>query len=169
MTPLVRTVDRDHCVATWDRVLLQVWRLSTTAEAIENLYTVTRAFMAQERRPISSLAIVESTSPPPSDAVRKALSKYYRELAPKMNAAIVVAEGGGFRAAIVRGVGLTLSMLAPKKLPFTFLGDVNEAAQLLAPNLSSTAGAEGLLSAVQDTRNHIPSSIEAGMASRSGH
>jgi hypothetical protein len=109
--------------------------------------------MREEREPISSLAIIEPSATPPSQAARKELSRFYREFAPRMRAAIVVAEGGSFRAAFVRGVGITLSTLAPRSLPFTFATNVKEAATVLAPHLSHLAGGSvGLQAALADLR-----------------
>jgi hypothetical protein len=154
----LRALDKDHCIATWDLVLLQIWRLGTSFAAVKNLSEIARSFIEERKGArISSLAIIESTATPPADAVRGALSKFYRELGPEMRAAIVVAEGGGFRAAFVRGVGITLSRLAPRSLPFQFVGSVSEATQLLGPNLSPLAGgAESLQRVIQGVRAQVP-------------
>jgi hypothetical protein len=45
--------------------------------------------------------MVESTSPPPNDKVRGPMSAVYRDAAPFMKEQIVVAEGSGFRPALV--------------------------------------------------------------------
>lgn len=143
-------------------MLIQIWRLGTTSEAVANLDKVARAFLAEEGVAISSLAIIERTSPPPGDSVRAELSAFYRELAPRMKEQIVVAEGGGFRAAIVRGVGLTLSTLAPRSLPFKFVGTVREATNLIAPHLSPLAGGvEGLERAIEEVRAEFNRSLAA--------
>jgi hypothetical protein len=128
--------DKDHCVGLWDRVLIQVWHYKTTARAIAELTLVARKFTVEAQAPISSLAIIERTSPPPHDQDRKLLANFYREFAPTMAMQIVVADGGGFRAALVRAVGVTLSTLAPRALPFKFVGDVTDASALLAAHLS---------------------------------
>jgi hypothetical protein len=149
----ILTLDDHHYVATWDRVLIQVWRGEATPLAIFELGPLAETFLREEREPISSLAIIEASATPPSEVARKELSRFYREFAPRMMAAIVVAEGGGFRAAFVRGVGITLSTLAPRSLPFTFASNVKDAATVLAPHLSKEAGgAAGLLSALADLR-----------------
>ncbi len=143
-------MDRDHCIATWDRVLIQVWHYATTAEAVARLNGLAQGLIAEARAPISSIAVVERTSPPPEDTVRTSLAKFYRDLAPQMKEQVVVAEGGGFRGAIVRAVGVTLSTLAPRALPFKFVGSVSEATTLVAPHLSRSAGGEKALFAVID-------------------
>lgn len=142
---VVRVIDKDHCVALWDRVLIQIWHLATTASAVAQLEQIARGYISQLNSPISSIAIVERSSPPPGDEVRALLSKFYRDLAPQMSQQIVVADGGGFRGAIVRAVGLTLSTLSPATLPFRFVGSVSEATSLVAPFLSPKAGGEPAL------------------------
>jgi hypothetical protein len=152
----IRTLDEDHCVATWDRALIQIWMGNVTSANVENLASVARAYLDQRRMPISSIAIVEPTSPPPSDHVRRELSSFYRELAPRMKEQIVVAEGSGFRSALVRGVGLTLSTLAPRSLPFKFVSTVRDATFMIGPHLSPTSGGgDGLQSAIDDVRRQI--------------
>jgi hypothetical protein len=123
-------------VALWDRVLIQVWHYKTTPSAIAELTRVARKFTIETPAPISSVAIIERTSPPPHDEDRKLLAAFYREFAPTMARQIVVADGGGFRGALVRAVGVTLSTLAPRALPFKFVGHVSDASALLAPHLS---------------------------------
>ena len=151
--PVIKILEPNCCFATWDRVLLQIWRLEVTAEAVENLRKIGRAFVYESKLPVSSLSIVESTSPPPSDKLRGALSAFYRDLAPQMKEQIVVAEGSGFRSALVRSVGLALSAIAPKSLPFKFVAGVEEAAVLIRPHLTPAAGgALGLQQAIKDVR-----------------
>jgi hypothetical protein len=151
--PKIRVVDRDHCVATWDRVLLQIWRLEVTAAAVDNLYKIGRLFVSEHQVPLNMLTIVEATSPAPSDKVRASLSTFYRELSPNMKEQIIVAEGSGFRAALVRSVGIALSTIAPRSLPFKFVGSVDEAAAMIRPHLGpSSGGIEGLHQAIREVR-----------------
>jgi hypothetical protein len=147
--------DTDHCITTWDRVLIAVWRYAATREAITGWGAISRAFHAEQPqgRKYCSISIVERTSPPPGEHVRGDLSRFYRELVPQVHEAIIVPEGGGFRAAMVRGVGVALSTLAPRALPFKFVESIQSAATLVGPHLSPTAGGVSrLVSAVDATR-----------------
>jgi hypothetical protein len=139
---LAPALDKDHCVALWDNVLIQVWHFAATAAAVTELERIARSFILQRGGRICSVAVIERTSPPPKDDVRVLLAKFYRELAPQMSEQIVIADGGGFRGALVRAVGVTLSTFAPRALPFRFVGSVNEATALVAPHLSARAGGE---------------------------
>jgi hypothetical protein len=157
IAPHIRHATPNYCIATWDRVLLQIWRREVTPDAIESLSSIGRAFVATSAGPTCSLALIESTSPPPTDKLRGALSAFYREMAPHMREQIIVAEGSGFRAALVRSVGLALSAIAPSSLPFRFVGGIDEAAALIRPHLTAGAGGvNGLNVAIKDLRGKLP-------------
>ena len=69
-------------------------------------------------------------------------------MVPKMAGAVLVAEGSGFRASLVRGVGLALTTLMPHRIPFKFVATVDEAVDHLAPKLRVTSGGSPVLKAV---------------------
>jgi hypothetical protein len=152
--PNVRIIDQNICFATWDRVLIQIWRGVATAEAPQQLLELGKVFLTENAgHPCSSLSIIESPSPPPGEKVRKLLATCYRELAPGLRHQIIVAEGSGFRSALVRGVGLTVSTFAPSLLPFNFVASMDEAALTISDALSSNAGgADALKAAVTSLR-----------------
>jgi hypothetical protein len=149
-------------VATWDRVLIQQWRGPATLEAAQQWLVLGEEFIKESGgQPCSNLSIVESSSPPPSEKVRRALSASFRGLAAGMHHQIVVAEGSAFRTALVRAVGLTLSTLSSSSLPLKFVVSLDEAALTLAPDLSAAAGgAAGLKSAIMSLRSHLDNYIQ---------
>jgi len=160
--PRLCTLDRNHAVATWDRVLLQVWRGEVTPQAVQQLLDVGRELISEHRgQRCCSLSVVESASPPPNDRVRPLLSACFRELAPGMQLQLFVAEGSGFRAAIVRGVGLALSTFAPSLLPFKFASSIREAAVAIGPQLSAQAGGP---QALEDAVGHLRAQLDAHTA-----
>jgi hypothetical protein len=154
MSLRIRGIDENHCFATWERVLIQIWRGEATLEAAQELLKISRAFLSEiSGQSGNSLSIVESRSPPPTDKVRPVLTACYRELAPATRNQIFVAEGSGFRSALIRGVGLTVSTFAPSLLPFKFAASVDEAAITIAPSLSpKSGGAEGLKQTIGSLR-----------------
>jgi hypothetical protein len=155
--PEIRNIDQNHVVATWDCVLLQLWRGEATARAMQGLREAGRALLAAHPgRACCSLSIIEPSSPPPSDHVRPVLSAVYRELGPGMRHQLFVAEGSGFRSALVRGVGLAVSALAPSLLPFKFASSIVDAAETIVPSLSArSGGAPALLEAVSFLRTRL--------------
>jgi hypothetical protein len=106
--------------------------------------------------PATSLFIVEPTSPPPEDTPRTQFAKFSRDIVKRMSLAVIVSEGGGFRAAIVRGVGVTLTTMLPHRASFKFVNDVKVAADLLEPYLAPrSGGAQELLLTVEQLRGRL--------------
>lgn len=153
----VRSIDDGYCLATWDRVLIQLWRGEATLEAAEDWLRMGEIFLRESAgQPCSTLSIVESRSPPPTDKIRLALTASFRGLAPRMRHQIVVGEGSMFRSALVRAVGLTLS-----PVPLKFAISVDEAALTLAPDLSpGSGGPEGLKAAVSSIRSLVDERLQ---------
>lgn len=145
--PVIHSIDSDRTFATWDRVLIQVWRGPVTIRSIRELEHVARQLTSGAAgAKVCSISIVEATSPPPADEARRQLSVFYRDLIPVMQEALVVAIGGGFRGALVRGVGIALSTLSPKTLPFRFVDSIPTAVELVSKHLTPGAGGPSALS-----------------------
>jgi hypothetical protein len=118
---------------------------------------IARELVAKDSLRASYFSIVEPSSPPPNDKARAELARFSRQIVPDMAAAIIVAEGGGFRASLVRAVGVTLTMLLPHRVPFKFPSNVEDGITLIAPHLSPGAGgAHGLRRALADVRAQFP-------------
>jgi hypothetical protein len=102
------------------------------------------------------LFIVERSSPPPGDDGRRNLATFSRDIVKRMSLAVVVAEGGGFRAALVRGVGVALTTLLPHQGNFKFVNDLDAGVRLLEPHLPpSSGGREALVAQVELLRDRI--------------
>jgi hypothetical protein len=157
--------DAGYCFLTWDRLALAIWRLSATRASVAEMTFVVRALMAKHDEPCSFLGIVEPTSPPPDEKARSELAKFSREVVPDLAMAIIVGEGGGFRASLVRAVGVTLTTLMPHRVPFKFLSSVEDAITLIAPHLSPGAGGiPGLRRAIADVRAQFPLGAGSGFS-----
>lgn len=149
--------DTSRCFATWDRVLFTIWRGPASPLAVAEMNQIARELVVKDSLPASYFSIVEPSSPPPNDKARAELARFSREIVPSMAVAIIVGEGGGFRASLVRAVGVTLTTLMPHRVPFKFLSNVEDAITLIAPHLSPGAGGrEGLRRALADIRAQFP-------------
>ncbi|HEV8551389.1 MAG TPA: hypothetical protein VGQ57_20215 [Polyangiaceae bacterium] len=145
--------DADHVVAMWHRSVIEVWRGVATVEGSERMIATCERMLAEVGTPVTFIAVLERSSPPPSEHVRKALARWSRDLVPRMASAVLVAEGGGFRAALVRGVGTALTLLMPHRVPFKFCTSIDEGLKVLAPSLvRSPGGVLGLSAAVEHAR-----------------
>jgi hypothetical protein len=74
---------------------------------------------------------------------------------PRLASAVLVAEGGGFRAALVRGVGVALTVLVPHRVPFKFCSGVQEGLKQIAPALVGSPGGVLGLSAALDLARQL--------------
>jgi hypothetical protein len=150
--PDIRVVDRDreHCIAVWDRIVFEIWRGPATLAGSTRMMTTCEELLRSGRGPVNFIAILERTSPPPSEPVRAVLAQWSREVVPRMETAIVVAEGGGFRSSIVRGVCTALTLLAPHRARFKFVGAVEDGLKLLVSPTPSTTRNLGQLRMVVD-------------------
>lgn len=148
--------DDAHVVATWGRTFIQVWRGAPTAKASARINDLAAGFVACSPSPATCLWVIEAKSPPPDDATRKNFAAFSRDLVASMQLAVIVAEGGGFRGALVRGVGAALTTILPHRSRFKFVDDVATAAELLAPYLTAgSGGPEALLRVIADARSKV--------------
>jgi len=156
----LQSLDENGGTTIFENTLLQVWRGTATAEAIARTNQIARSLIEDSPGSVTCLYLVESTSPPPLELARKQLVVFSRELASQMALAVIVAEGGGFRAALVRGVGIALSTMMPHRVPFKFVNGVEEALALLGPHLPKAGGGvAGLRDALSELRHAVAAKV----------
>lgn len=144
--------DRAYCAARHDQTLIVVWRGETTVAAIQAITASCEELLAAADGPATYIAVLERTSPAPSEPVRRVLARWSREVVPGFACAVIVAEGGGFRAALVRGVGVALTALVPHRVPFVFAGSAREGVERLAPFLLDGCTPVDLSRSIERTR-----------------
>lgn len=115
-------------------MLFTIWRGPASALAVAEMNQIASELVVKDSVRASYLSIIEPSSPPPNDQARAELARFSREIVPGMAMAIIVGEGGGFRASLVRAVGVTLTTLMPHRVPFKFLSNVEDAITLIAPH-----------------------------------
>lgn len=154
VTSAITHVSEDgYTVAVWEKTLIQIWRKDPTPDAIIKIARVGARLVAESNQ-ATTISIVEGTSGPPNEATRAELAKFTRDSVSKMAGAVIVTEGSGFRSAVVRGVGVTLTALAPHKVPYKFVSSVAEGVAVLLPHLPASAGGgSGLRDAIDELRN----------------
>ena len=153
---VVRSIDEVHAVGVWGTTLIQIWRGAPTGTTSSEVNRIASGLVASSFHPVSSLFIVERGSPSPDDETRKNFATYSRDIVSRMAISVVVAEGGGFRGALVRAVGVTLTTILPHSSKFKFVNDVSTAVRLIEPHLKpGTGGADGLAEAAEELRAKI--------------
>jgi len=161
---LVYACDSVHVVGSWSTVLIQIWRGPPSGEAFAGVNRAAQAFVDSHTKPVCCLFIVERSSPPPDDEARKKLATFSRDIVSRMAISAVVAEGGGFRAALVRAVGVTLTTILPHSSKFKFVNDVAVAVRLIEPHLKLPNGGEHLTQAAEVLRAKIGVAAEGAAA-----
>jgi hypothetical protein len=132
--------DADYCLATWHQTVISIFRGPASVEHVASISKQCRALLDSGNSSVTYLSVIERSSPAPSEPVRRELAHWSRDVVSRLSAAVLVAEGGGFKNALVRGVGVALTMLAPHKVPFKFASTVAEASELLARFIPDNAG-----------------------------
>jgi hypothetical protein len=152
----IRVTDDAHVVATWGRTFIQIWRGPPTGATSAEVNELATAFVKAAPFLATSLFIVEAKSPAPDEVTRRNFATFSRDIADQMSLAVIVSEGGGFRGALVRAVGIALTTILPHRANFKFVNDVETAAQLLAPRLMpGSGGAAALVAVAEEVRAKI--------------
>jgi hypothetical protein len=146
----VRVADEAHVVATWGRTFIQIWRGAPNGKTSAKVNQLAGEFVAASAIPATSLFIVEAKSPSPDDETRRNFATFSRDIVSQMKLAVIVSEGGGFRGALVRAVGVALTTILPHRSNFKFVNDLETAAQLLGPHLVPGSGGPAALVRVAD-------------------
>jgi hypothetical protein len=150
------SIGEGHAIATWNQTVIHVWRGAPTVENLQKMVDACEKLLATGQG-VTTLSIIERGSPAPGELARHALAAWSRDVVPRMAGAVLVAEGSGFRSALVRGVGVALTALVPHKVPFKFCSDVDEAlAELSHAIPSATGGIKALKLALDQVRAAMP-------------
>ncbi len=138
--------DGDYVLSVWHETVLTVFRGACSLQHALIISKTCKAVLAESRGDVTYLGVIERSSPAPTETVRRELATWSRDVVTKMRVAAIVAEGGGFKNALVRGVGVALTVLVPHQVPFKITSTVEEGVALVAPFLPSNAGGAAELS-----------------------
>jgi serine/threonine protein kinase len=164
--PEIVACDRDHCIGTWRNFLLVLWRGQTRVVSVEATRPVLEQLARRSPNSVGMISIVEDHAPAPSAEARAAIARLFASVAKDVVASAVAVEGTGFRAAFVRGVVTSLTMLARQPFPHKVFPGLQEAAAWLTPQgpfvAPHTATANQLVDAVTRWRAEYGARIGAG-------
>jgi hypothetical protein len=155
MSPSVHAWTRDQVIATWESVIIVVYRFETTMSGAAAAQEVFDALAREHRDGAFVLTVVEENAPMPTPEVRAMMARFLATRAPQIILSAVVYEGTGFRAAAVRSLVTGLALVS--KLPYRHkvFATVDEAASWFRSN-SPVAGAwpeHALSNVVAEARN----------------
>jgi hypothetical protein len=107
---------RDHIMATWECVVILIWRAETTSAGIRYAQDVFDALALKYPQGVFLLNVVEPDAPMPVPEVRSGMAAFLTKGGSRMTLSAVVHEGQGFRAAAVRSLVTGLALIT--KLPY---------------------------------------------------
>jgi hypothetical protein len=142
--------------AELDAVCIAVWR----KDSVMPRFMVQRQALLDlaDRFPGNAgfLCVVEPTSGPPGEEVRRATSRMFDDLGERLKAIAMVIEGTGFRSALVRSVASGIVMLSRKRtVPISYLATVAEGVQWMGQQHVAIGHAPALERAVEDARAQL--------------
>jgi hypothetical protein len=127
----VEVSTRDCVIATWDRVLLALWRGRTTVAAVRRGGELI-CQQAAEHGPLLMITVIEEGAPLPALEARMELVTVLKRANGMIDRSALVFEGEGFRAATVRAIVAGVSLFSRPDYPHRVFASVGAAARFLA-------------------------------------
>ena len=131
--------NRDYALATWNEIVAVVWRHETTVEAVRQLDAAVAELARSHPKGIGMLTIVAEGAPLPPSPARKAIAELLTARTAFIRCSVVIMEGTGFRAAAVRSVVTSLTMLSKHDFPHEIC-DVEGAVRMYTDVLPRATG-----------------------------
>ncbi len=125
---VVQVSTRNHLIATWQSVMVLVFRVETTMECVDASHRVFDALAREHPNGVFLMTIIEANALMPSVVARDAMADFLTGAAGRMVLSAVVYEGTGLRATVVRGVVSGLAMLTNYPFPHKLFPRVDGAA-----------------------------------------
>jgi hypothetical protein len=158
MTP-VASLRIMHCadglvVAEIGQVCVAIWR----AKSVWSRFEIQKAALDEcvKRRPgeAAFMCVIEATSEPPDDEVRKASSKMIADHGKDLKCTACVIEGAGFRGAITRSVLSGIVFLVRNPSPLKMFESVEAASRWIQGQIPSASSAT-LATQIEQARRRL--------------
>jgi sorbitol-specific phosphotransferase system component IIBC len=122
-------------------VAIEVWSGPGGPEVVRQRYALQReGAQALSPRQIIQLTVIHDAAIRPVDnETRKAIEEGVKSLSPFMKASVTVMPSSGLKAAIVRGIIASLTLVSGAKYPTKVVASLEEAFMFLAPFLDAPA------------------------------
>ena len=153
MSAEIQTSTKDYLYATWQHLMIVVWRGLTTVDGVREGQRVFDALTKKWPDGVLLLTIVEDGAPMPDASARDALGRLLKSGVGKTKKSAVVYEGDGFRAAAVRSVVTGLSVFSKLPFPHKIFAKVSDAAGFLATEAGHGMTGTQLVTIVRDVRS----------------
>jgi hypothetical protein len=136
----------DHCIATWNNVLLTTWRGAINAGGLESTHAISFDLAARFPDGIVVYNVVEKGIPMPSADVRKRASEILHDTGGHVRKTSTVVLGDGFWVSTARAAIATITLFARTPHPQKVFANLAEGADWVRHDLLGVgATAENLV------------------------
>jgi len=160
-SPLLRIIYSSEVVAVGEftAICICLWRGEVTATPFEHQRLGLAEVIANHPSGAGFMCVVEPTSIPPNDALRRASTEMVASHGDRLKCVACAIEGSGFRAAVARSALTGMALLfANRKVPISFFANVPDAAAWMSDRLPSGPLAP-VIAAVAELRSSLPRRI----------
>lgn len=128
-TPVTLCRSNADCViGAGPGVVVAFWRHHTRLEDVEELARAVRRAQGSRKEPVLLVQVVPQCAATPDGRVRDALARMLRGLRGAVSHSVVLYEGEGFRAAMIRSIVTSVQSLSSPGFPHRVFGKLPEAA-----------------------------------------
>jgi hypothetical protein len=152
----------DCVIAAAEGVAVAFWLCHTNVEDVEELARAVRRAQRGSTQRVKLVQIVPQTATTPDAPARAALARMLRGLQGIVSHSVIVFEGEGFRAAMVRSIVTSIASLSNPGFPHRVFARLPEAAAWMCGG-SAALGARQIEAVVQHIRTAI---VRVGAAAR---
>jgi hypothetical protein len=120
-----------------DRCLFVVWRQQPTRAMFDLRHRALTDLATRHKGECAYVELIESTSKPPPDELRKVAVEIFRKLGRDVSCVGFVMEGNELRTALVRAILTGMTFLVPQMQPSKVFKRLSDAAVWLRPQIGS--------------------------------
>ncbi|MDP9148775.1 MAG: hypothetical protein M3O36_02360 [Myxococcota bacterium] len=142
-------------LAEINHVCVAIWRGAVTTERFERQRAALSEVVNRKPKESGFLCVIESSSKPPNDELRRASSAMIASHGPRLACVAIVIEGTGFAAALIRGVlsGMVL-ILRNREVPISYFASVWPGARWMSEYMP-LASVEKFAMSVESVRSRL--------------
>ena len=147
----------DHCIATWNNVLLTTWRGAINPDGLESTHGLSFELAARYREGIVVYNIVEKGIPMPSNELRKRASEILHATGGHVRKTSTIVLGDGFWVSTARAAIATITLLARTPHPQKVFASLVDGADWVAGDLFGPSATAADLAAVGERIRRVDS------------
>jgi hypothetical protein len=158
----IHRAGEDHCIATWNNVLLTTWRGAINADGLESTHGISFDLAAAFRQGIVVYNVIEKGIPMPSNELRKRAAEILHDTGGHVRKTSTVVLGDGFWVSTARAAIATITLFARTPHPQKVFASLGEGADWVEHDLFGTHATRDGLVAVGERIRQIDSLDSSG-------